>query len=597
MVHVVALLCGALGLIVAPTTSAQVGGPSVHVVESGDTLWQIAVDAGTDVATLQKLNELQDGDLLAVGRSLKVPSGGARASTVTGGGAAGGAGGAGGGAASAAAARTYTVADGDTLWDIAQQLGTSTAALIEANNLDDPDRLAVGTVLVAPAGARSTARSGGSSGSGGSSSPAAASATSSPSSASSAASASNASSAAGSVAAAGVAGSSSSGTARKGIVVSYTVQQGETLSQIAKQFDLRADAIASASGLEDANRIVVGAVLKVPLPGYEHVVKQGETLRDIAAQEKVDLGSLIDFNNLEDPELIRVDQVILVPAPAPGLQAAAAAAGGRPSGTGAAGVASSGGSSGGGAASGGASAGQASSGGAGASGGAAGSGSSGTSGGAASTGARASGSAATSGASGAGGGAAASGGSTGAAATRSTGSGASGAPAAASSAPAASSSANGAAASGGASAPRSGSAAALASPAASLVSAQAGAPKDGLVGAAMKLLGAPYVWGGSSPAGFDCSGFVWFAARQAGKSLSRGLLGQYNSGGHPSREELKAGDLVFFQNTYTPGVSHNGVYIGNGQFVHAADEQAGVTVSNLNTAYWSSHWYGATRLP
>jgi cell wall-associated NlpC family hydrolase len=113
----------------------------------------------------------------------------------------------------------------------------------------------------------------------------------------------------------------------------------------------------------------------------------------------------------------------------------------------------------------------------------------------------------------------------------------------------------------------------------------------------LKLLGAPYVWGGSSPSGFDCSGFVWYVARQVGKPLSRGMLGEYNSGSHPSRDELKAGDLVFFQNTYSAGLSHNGIYIGNGQFVHAVDESAGVTVSSLNTAYWSSHWFGATRLP
>lgn len=123
------------------------------------------------------------------------------------------------------------------------------------------------------------------------------------------------------------------------------------------------------------------------------------------------------------------------------------------------------------------------------------------------------------------------------------------------------------------------------------------APTDGLAGAALKQLGAPYVWGGSSPKGFDCSGFIWYLSRAVGRPVSRGLLGQYNSGAHPSRDELKAGDLVFFQNTYIPGLSHNGVYIGNNLFVHAADETAGVTISSLTTAYWTAHWFGATRLP
>jgi cell wall-associated NlpC family hydrolase len=113
----------------------------------------------------------------------------------------------------------------------------------------------------------------------------------------------------------------------------------------------------------------------------------------------------------------------------------------------------------------------------------------------------------------------------------------------------------------------------------------------------LKFLGAPYVWGGSSPAGFDCSGLVWYVGKQIGKPLSRGMFGEYNSGSHPERDQLKPGDLVFFQNTYGAGLSHNGIYIGQNQFVHAADEAAGVTISNLGTAYWSSHWFGATRLP
>src|SRR5438094_10450514 len=89
---------------------------------------------------------------------------------------------------------------------------------------------------------------------------------------------------------------------------------------------MRPARIFQVSGSDEPKRLSLGAVLKVPLPGHEHVVKAGETLRDIAAQEKVDLGSLIDFNELDDPELIRVGQVVLVPAPPATLQAAAAPA-------------------------------------------------------------------------------------------------------------------------------------------------------------------------------------------------------------------------------------------------------------------------------
>jgi peptidoglycan endopeptidase LytE len=117
-----------------------------------------------------------------------------------------------------------------------------------------------------------------------------------------------------------------------------------------------------------------------------------------------------------------------------------------------------------------------------------------------------------------------------------------------------------------------------------------------LADVARQFNGAPYVWGGTSPSGFDCSGLVWYALKQAGISASRGLWGQYNAGAHITRAELQPGDLLFYQNTYMPGLSHNGIYLGNGFMVHAVDESQGVRISSIDTGYWTSRWFGATRV-
>jgi cell wall-associated NlpC family hydrolase len=106
----------------------------------------------------------------------------------------------------------------------------------------------------------------------------------------------------------------------------------------------------------------------------------------------------------------------------------------------------------------------------------------------------------------------------------------------------------------------------------------------------------PYEFGGSSPEGFDCSGFVYFVFRQSGTPISRDIYGQYAAGSHPDRNDLQAGDLVFFANTYMAGLSHVGIYMGNDQFIHAADETSGVAISNLRSDYWTAHWFGATRV-
>jgi cell wall-associated NlpC family hydrolase len=112
---------------------------------------------------------------------------------------------------------------------------------------------------------------------------------------------------------------------------------------------------------------------------------------------------------------------------------------------------------------------------------------------------------------------------------------------------------------------------------------------------AQQYVGSPYRWGGISPTGFDCSGFVMFIYSQFGISLPHNETGQLNSGPRIGSDDLEPGDIVVFANTYRAGLSHTGIYIGDGQFVHAADEQHGVLVSNIWDSYWSPRFVAAAR--
>jgi cell wall-associated NlpC family hydrolase len=116
-----------------------------------------------------------------------------------------------------------------------------------------------------------------------------------------------------------------------------------------------------------------------------------------------------------------------------------------------------------------------------------------------------------------------------------------------------------------------------------------------LVDVASRYLGTPYVWGGTSPGGFDCSGFVWYVYRKAGLPIPRDMWGQLQSGTRVTRSTLQPGDIVFFAGTYEAGLSHDGIYIGGGRFIHAADYGLGVIVSSLSNAYYANHYFGATR--
>ena len=118
---------------------------------------------------------------------------------------------------------------------------------------------------------------------------------------------------------------------------------------------------------------------------------------------------------------------------------------------------------------------------------------------------------------------------------------------------------------------------------------------SGIVGTGLSKVGTAYVFGASGPTAFDCSGFTSWVYRQNGKSLPRSAAAQYGGTTRVSKDGLSAGDLVFFAGTYKSGISHVGIYIGNGQFVHAANSSTGVTVSSLNSGYYASHYAGAGR--
>jgi cell wall-associated NlpC family hydrolase len=118
----------------------------------------------------------------------------------------------------------------------------------------------------------------------------------------------------------------------------------------------------------------------------------------------------------------------------------------------------------------------------------------------------------------------------------------------------------------------------------------------GVVSMAMKYVGYAYRYGGTSPSGFDCSGFVYYVFNKAGIGLGRAMSSQIASGPHISSSQLQPGDLVYFANTYRKGISHIAIYAGNGKIVHAADYGIGVTVSDLWSPYWVAHYAGATRV-
>ncbi|WP_026691558.1 peptidoglycan-binding protein [Alteribacter aurantiacus] len=111
-----------------------------------------------------------------------------------------------------------------------------------------------------------------------------------------------------------------------------------------------------------------------------------------------------------------------------------------------------------------------------------------------------------------------------------------------------------------------------------------------VISTARSVQGAPYVWGGTSPSGFDCSGFIQYSFSQNGKSVPRTVSQMWSSSTRVSNPQ--AGDIVFFETRTGP--SHAGIYLGNGQFIHSGSS-TGVAVASMSNSYWSQRYLGAGR--
>lgn len=115
-----------------------------------------------------------------------------------------------------------------------------------------------------------------------------------------------------------------------------------------------------------------------------------------------------------------------------------------------------------------------------------------------------------------------------------------------------------------------------------------------ILSTAARYKGVPYYFGGTTPRGFDCSGYVQYVFRQRGAQLTRTADTQFLEGVALRKSQLKPGDLVFFS-TYEPGASHVGIYAGEGQFWNATSSR-GVMLCQLNDSYWGPRYYGARRV-
>lgn len=116
-----------------------------------------------------------------------------------------------------------------------------------------------------------------------------------------------------------------------------------------------------------------------------------------------------------------------------------------------------------------------------------------------------------------------------------------------------------------------------------------------IVAFAKQFLGTPYVWAGSSPSGFDCSGFVSYVFKNFGYAVNRTAASMYTNGVAVDKSELQIGDAVFFASS-SESIGHVGIYIGDGEFIHSSSGCGYVTISGLDESYYSRMYVGARRI-
>lgn len=121
------------------------------------------------------------------------------------------------------------------------------------------------------------------------------------------------------------------------------------------------------------------------------------------------------------------------------------------------------------------------------------------------------------------------------------------------------------------------------------------AVQDDVIKIAETQLGVPYRFGGTTPSGFDCSGFVRYVFDKVDVNLPRTTGEQYQLGEKISKKDLKPGDIVFFANTYKRGISHSGIYIGNNKFISATSSK-GIAIVSLNNSYWGPKFVAGKRI-